>query len=266
LAFFTKRSAAGVVAIAAAVVTACSSDVTSPAAVSSTSQPLSQITGNGAPNGSHYELNIIGVAKGKTADMTGTDGHSLFVWLDGTSKINLIQGPDFSVLDRNGTDANGAAFQLPNPGLAFDWGTLLLTDADTEYSVYIRALGKPGGWATMTTCAEIAAAFSLDGKTLKGNPSLTTPGAECSLEQIGTDILTSRTGSKKFTNVTAQLLTIVLNVIDDATGAVITTVRVPIFNEAFENEFWEYDNHGLKLAQVRFYPCSTNVITGVADC
>ena len=248
-----------------AAVSACSSEPTSPVANSDLA-PRNAITGNGAPSGSHYSLNIIGVSKGKTADMTGTDRHTIFVWLDGASKINLIEGEDFQVLDGNGTDQNGASFQLPNPGLAFDWNTLQLTDADTEYSVYIRALGKPGGWATMTTCAEIAETFSLSGRTLRGNPSLTTPGAECSLEQVGADILTSETGPKKFTNVTADLLTIVLNVIDDETGAVIATVRVPIFDQAFENEFWEYDNHGLKLAQVRFYPCSTNVITGVADC
>ena len=30
--------------------------------------------GNGAPSGSHYTLNIIGVAQGKTATMKGTKG------------------------------------------------------------------------------------------------------------------------------------------------------------------------------------------------
>jgi hypothetical protein len=31
--------------------------------------------GNGAPTGSHYNLNIIGVPKDKDADMTGNSGH-----------------------------------------------------------------------------------------------------------------------------------------------------------------------------------------------
>ena len=48
--------------------------------------------GNGAPSGPHYNLNIIGVSKGKTADMTNSDGHSLFVPLQGQCKINLQQG------------------------------------------------------------------------------------------------------------------------------------------------------------------------------
>src|SRR5215831_14480046 len=69
-------------------------------------------TGNGAPSGSHYNLNIICVPKGKTADMTGTQGHTIFVSCEGTSKINLIEGADFEVLDRNGTDGS-ASFQLP---------------------------------------------------------------------------------------------------------------------------------------------------------
>ena len=32
--------------------------------------------GNGAPSGPHYNLNIIGVDNPKTADMTGSDGHT----------------------------------------------------------------------------------------------------------------------------------------------------------------------------------------------
>jgi hypothetical protein len=49
------------------------------------------------------------------------------------------------VLDANGTDANGASFQLPNPDPD--------NDGITEYSVWARALGKPGGSSTTTTCA-----------------------------------------------------------------------------------------------------------------
>ena len=54
----------------------------------------------------------------------------------------------------------------------------------------------------------------------------------------------------------------------DGDGTVDQTflVRVPIFNAALENEYWLYDNHGLRLAQVRFYDCSTNVDTGASTC
>src|SRR3989344_3255891 len=71
-------------------------------------------TGNGAPSGAHYNLNLIGVPKNKTADMTGNNGRRIFVPLEGKTRILLTEG-DFQVLDANGTDANGASFQLPNP-------------------------------------------------------------------------------------------------------------------------------------------------------
>src|SRR3989338_5788864 len=105
--------------------------------------PISASAGNGAPNGAHYTLNIIGVPKNKTADMTGNNGRRIFVPDSGKAKILLTEG-DFQVLDANGTDANGASFQLPNPD----------PDGDgvTAYSVYVRALGKPGGSAKMQSC------------------------------------------------------------------------------------------------------------------
>lgn len=88
--------------------------------------------GHGAPSGPHYNLNIIGVPKDKTADMKGGHGHRIFVKLDGKSKIWLKEGDDFQVLDANGTDADGAKFQLPDPDPDDD---LVLS-----YSVYARAL------------------------------------------------------------------------------------------------------------------------------
>ena len=40
---------------------------------------------------------------------------------------------------------------------------------------------------------------------------------------------------------------------------IIEYVRVPIFDDIIENEYWEYDNNKLKLLQVRFYPVGTDV-------
>jgi hypothetical protein len=63
--------------------------------------------------------------------------------------------------------------------------------------------------------------------------------------------------------VTAGLLTIVFKVeVDtDADGTVDQTVylRVPIFDESLENEYWEYENEGLKILQVRIYEWGTDV-------
>src|SRR5687768_5938806 len=72
---------------------------------------------NGAPQGAHeFQLNIIGtsVKNDNTLDDWGGSGHRIFVLLEGKSKINLVMG-DYAVLDANGTDTNGATFQLPAP-------------------------------------------------------------------------------------------------------------------------------------------------------
>src|SRR5881396_2450674 len=129
-------------------------------------------TGNGAPNGAHYNLNIIGVENPKTDPLTGSDRHTIFVALGNknsavTSKIYLTQG-DFQVCDGNAFDAaydcsgnqiqsQGAVFQLPcNTNITTATNTTLVpcTLGDTaSYNVWARALGKPGGYSTLTTCA-----------------------------------------------------------------------------------------------------------------
>jgi hypothetical protein len=180
--------------------------------------------GNGAPSGAHYNLNIIGVPKGKSADMTGNEGHRIFVPLAGTTKINLSEG-EFQVLDANATDGTGA-FQLPNPD----------PDADgiTTYSVFARALGTPGGSSTTTTCAT--------------DP--TTGEIVCSTLSM---VLVRSTGGSKFTNVSRELLYVVADIDGDG-----DLDKVPLFDDRLEDFFWEYDNNKLKLAALRFYEIPTN--------
>ena len=76
------------------------------------------MTGNGAPSGSHYNLNIIGVSHDKNPNMNGNgSGNVIFVDLGTrtgdavTTKILLSQAADgvFEVLDKNGTDEIGRA-------------------------------------------------------------------------------------------------------------------------------------------------------------
>ena len=193
---------------------------TAPAFAGSTS------TGNGAPSGAHYSLNIIGVSKDKAAAMDGNSGHRIFVPLWGKAKINLTQG-EFGVLDANGTDADGATFSLPNPD----------PDGDgvTEYSVYARALGTPGGSSTTTTCATDVAT-----------------GEEiCSTESM---VLVRNRGKSSFDNVSRELLYVYYDLDDDGTAELI-----PLFDERLQDYFWDYDNKGLKVAQLRFYEVSTDV-------
>jgi hypothetical protein len=181
----------------------------------------SKATGNGAPSGAHYNLNIIGVPKNKTADMTGDNGSRIFVPLYGTAKILLSQSTDgsFGVLDANGTDNNGASFKLPAPG---------------NYSIWARALGKPGGSSTLTTCA----IDPVSGETI------------CS-----TDMLVSvrGTGKSSFSNVTKELTTITIDPTLATTLGLTCSGTVDIFDPCLQGYFWNYDNNGLKLLQLRFY-------------
>jgi hypothetical protein len=213
---------AGVLLLAACEVIAPNSPV------SPESPPIAVLSpGHGAPNGPHYNLNIIGVPRDKSADMEGNHGHRIFVKLWGKSKILLKEGDDFLVLDANGTDGNGAKFQLPDP----------FPDDDlvTTYVVYARALGTPGGWSYTTTCYE-----DTNGEVI------------CSADTLK---LERKHGQSKFENVSKQLLTVWVDTDDDG----IADTRVGIFDDESYQYFWDYDNHGLKLAQLRFYPISEDL-------
>jgi hypothetical protein len=180
-------------------------------------------TGNGAPKGAHYNLNIIGVPKGKT--MSNGSGNVIFVPETGSAKIMLSEGP-FDVIDKNGTDGT-AAFQLPNPDPE--------NDGTTTYSVFARALGKPGGSSKTTTCAT--------------DP--TTGEVWCSVYSM---ILVREKGKSSFTNVSRELLYLYADTNEDG-----TLERYNLFNSSLTDYFWQYDNSGLKLAQLRFYQVSTTV-------
>ncbi len=197
---------------------------------------LPAMAGNGAPGGAHYNLNIHGVDVGKTADMTNSDGHSIFVWLNDKSSIWLCQSgsvncaPDggYQVLDANGTDKDGALFALPNPDPT--------NSGTTTYSVFARELGKPGGaGSSMTTCA-------YDPLLLEN---------VCSLVALP---LERKSGQSKFDNVSKELLYIYADINGDS-----VLERVPLFSDQLQSYFWQFDNKGLRLVQLRFYECGTTV-------
>jgi hypothetical protein len=218
--------------------------------------PATAQTGNGAPSGAHYSLNIIGVENPKTATLTGSDRHTIFVALgkpdDGvTSRIYLTPGEDFQVCDGNAFDTaydcnglpigrtDGAVFQLPcNTNLTADPGQTLFPceaeDPQLAYEVWIRALGAPGGSAVITTCA-----FDAE-----------TDEKICSSENV---VLVRHRGQSKFTNVTQQLTSLVGSVSDPNSDGVICG-RFALFRDEFVDWFWQYANKGLRLAQIRFYP------------
>lgn len=203
------------------------------------STPLLAQTGNGAPSGAHYELGIIGVSDPKTQPLTDSNRHTIFVGLgvnkkggDVITNIYLTQGP-FTVCDGNGfTPAtacdgspvagagNGAVFQLPCNTLT---NTSCPGGASQAYTIWARGLGTPGGMSIVTTCAT----------DLTGTPVCST----------SSEVFVRGGGQQKFKNVTTELTTI-----DTALGP------IALFAAGFENFFWQYDNFGLKLLQVRFYP------------
>jgi hypothetical protein len=179
-------------------------------------QQQAELAGNGAPSGKHFNLNLIGVPKDKSASIS--TGNRIFLPLEGQAKINLSEGP-FAVLDANGTDGI-AAFQLPAPD----------PDGDgvTSYSVYARALGKPVGSIRANTCAK-------DPKT----------GEEiCSLETM---VQVRQKGKSSFRNVSSELLSISADI--DGDGRI---DRVSLFDSRLQDYFWSFDNAGLKVLQLRF--------------
>ncbi|MFC1924094.1 hypothetical protein ACFLXA_01835 [Chloroflexota bacterium] len=233
-----------------------------------------------------YKFNIIGVDNVKDVDMTSDNGKRMFVLLEGTTKILLQQAMEedgetpmaydapgaFDIIDANGTDGE-ATFQMPAPGYEpYIVGTT--DDVWSDYSIYIRSLGKPGGWTTITTCAELVdstfgglLSASLV-KAINNEKRGLSPDIYASVEQVGQEITERPKGKSSFTNVTAQLTSIVFSVWYDIDndGEVdegeMIFVRVPIFDDSIQGEYWEYDNNGLKLLQVWIYDIGTNVTDG----
>jgi hypothetical protein len=176
--------------------------------------------GNGAPSGAHYNLNIIGVDKSKGASLTDSNRRTIFVPLVGNCRINLAVG-DFNVGDGNCTDGP-AAFSLPDP-------------ASHQYTVWVRALGKPGGSSQTTTCAELI-------DDITGQPT-----TYCSDTSV---VLERKKGKSSFGEVSSELLQVCgldLN-LDGITEC------YDLFDPTLQNYFWSYDNNQLHLAQMRFYP------------
>jgi hypothetical protein len=238
-----------------------------------------------------YKFNIIGVDNPKDADMDDNNGRRIFVDLYGESAIYLVQSgteqaseidpDDFAILDHNATDDDGALLAMPLPGL----DPYNITNPDehydvygddgpntmSDYSIYIRSLGKPGGAANITTCATLLDSYIADllsGKFLRTLNRAGAFGGEASIEQVPQTVTARPKGKSDWYNVTAELTTIVFLVEvdinpDEAIEEIIYEyVRVPIFDEALQGEYWEYNNNGLKNLQVWIYDNSTDVSLG----
>ncbi|MCE5308506.1 MAG: hypothetical protein LLG20_12780, partial [Acidobacteriales bacterium] len=220
------------------------------------------------PNGPHYNLNIIAVENEKNADMQSSNRHTIFVKLSKsgtvTTNIYLVPPPtgstEFKVCDGNGFDdavdcqgnskgTNGAVFQLPcntnlsgttgNPPVAVDIVPCSVDYPSMAYEVWARALGKPNGRATMTTCAQEKTDTDNDG----------TLDIICSTEHV---LLIRNATKPVWKEVTDELTSLVANIDADP-----QLERVALFAGPFEDWFWQFENTGLRHAQLRFYALPT---------
>ena len=185
-------------------------------------------TGNGAPSGPHFNLNIHGMSNANGSSYSGNNKNDIFVPLTGKCTIDLKKGTPFEVLQPNCTKHTNALFQLPTP---------CATTGCTSfaYEVWVRAV-TPNGHATMNTCY------------VTNTPSSTSFGTTfCSTRVV------RLVKNRKFTTVTTTLLTV-------CTSSTLT--YEPIFATSNKTYLWQYTNYGLRLAQFRFYPItkSTTIV------
>lgn len=185
-------------------------------------------------NGEHYNLTIIGVKSSK--DVGASDGHTMFVLLNGKTRITMTQDPlgQFYVTDRNGTD-----------------GTASFNIAAGHYNVYARAPGKPNG--NVKIQANGTFNDSVIGET------------EYMLGYV--DI--SRTKGKPAVLNINELFYVTVNVCTAVDSGGLCTAsntyeNVWVFDiPELLSYYWDYTNTGLKNLQVRFYECTLDA-TGTA--
>jgi hypothetical protein len=203
-------------------------------------------------NGKHYNLNIIGVPHNKTADMKDSNRHTIFVPLgeNGVPKSvkiyvvrNYANPSEFQVLDGNACDEDGATIAVPFE----DYGTL-------SFNVYATALGKPGGHAKVD--ATVTFEEGTYGELLMTSFELKRENGKGTKGPKPLDI------SKIFRATGWIDVCGEMGVKDPSCD--ITFTNVWVFNVPTLLEYlWDYNNQGLKLMQVRFYPTTSGTWTNV---
>jgi hypothetical protein len=200
------------------------------------SGPASAQVGKGL-SGAHYTLNIIGVSHDKTATLEDSNRHTIFVPLQSGGdvpravKIFYVAGDHFEVLDGNATDGE-ATIMVPSDPLG-----------DLSYDVYAWGLGKPNG-----NNAVVNAECVFDNETL---------GSCTDTLLMSSFTVTRPKGQPKrvdITNVFRATGCIDVNLSGVCDTGDLGFKNVWVFNiPNLETYFWDYDNNGLKLMQVRFY-------------
>jgi hypothetical protein len=227
------------------------------------SMPAFALTGSGAPNGQHYTVNFVGMPKNvKPGNNDGSGGSVIFMPLD-TSKITGAdpltctsggaqtvftndeaptyytadpskgvkigfqpnENGTFDILDNDATDSNGALISIPVSG----------PDRYVSVDLYVRVLGKPN------TCAEIS------GYAYDADQSL--------WFWSGTIRMDRQSGKSTFVKAT-EIFDVWYCDVDPTSELCIagTQEELSVFDSVFEDYFWDLQNNGTRLIQMRFYP------------
>jgi hypothetical protein len=209
-------------------------------------------------NGPHYNLNLIGKSKAMPGDYDNPDRHTMFVPLDTTDmtftnpddpnspifegiKIEMTQGSEFAMIDGNATDGYGA-FQL----------------GAGKYHVYIAVKAKSPKYADpYTDITGWVEAYDNLGQLwyyidvgyvqVKKNNNFWTDATGLFFVTTSEDTFGFVTGSEL-----DYIEGLGIWVFDYMAGLDAWTAGgYDLSDLAY---FWQFDNHGNKLIQVRFYP------------
>src|SRR5437899_2713271 len=160
------------------------------------------------------------------ADFTDNPDGSQFATIDKTNKIFLMPGPDFSIMDGNACDGDGAQLELPS-------------DVSTTYEVFVRLVGKPNSSIDVSTCGVDASG------TLTGTPGTIL----CSTDHFLKTRMTGK-GQPSFTNATSQLLFITNPLLNYACAG----GKCGLFDPNLQAFFWNWNTQGRPHAQLWFVP------------
>lgn len=148
---------------------------------------------------------------------------TLLTNIDKTNKIFLAPGTDFSIMDGNACDGDGAAMILPS-------------DVSTTYEVYVRLVGQPNSKIDVSTCAV----------DTTGVVTGTVNAVLCSTDHFVKTRYTGK-GEPSFTNATSQLLSI--------SNPLLCSGQCKLFAADYLNYFWDWNTPlGRPHAQLWFVP------------
>jgi hypothetical protein len=208
---------------------------------------------NPCPGEKAYQVNIIGVPNEKKPDMTNNNGHRIFVPLNGVTKIymtgdtdpetdGLQCGSSFYVADANATDSNGGLLVVPCENVNVE-----SEDPGICFTVWATPLGTPGGRAEVDVVCTFDSTVIAD--LVEGSCE------DVPLGEFDFDLVrnSGQPVQKNITNFMRASGCFDEDLSGTCDPGEKTFSNIWIFNlEALQEYFWEYDNHGLRLAMIRF--------------